>query len=105
MKTARNVTFVALLTSIMLISSLFTQKKAAATLHAGRRQLSFIDALPGKPGLAIANYFNFYDGSASASKQLPSGDLLRRSRCDSLFRHDRGTVSNAAGIAGAAITP
>ena len=37
---------------------------------------SFIDALPGKPGLAIANYFNFYDASASASKQLPFGGLV-----------------------------
>jgi hypothetical protein len=31
---------------------------------------SFIDTLPGKPGLAIANYFNYYDGDASASKRL-----------------------------------
>jgi hypothetical protein len=35
---------------------------------------SFIDTLPGKPGLAIANFFNFYD--ASASKQLPFGGLI-----------------------------
>jgi hypothetical protein len=32
---------------------------------------SFIDTLPPKPGLAIANFFNYYDGSASVSKQLP----------------------------------
>jgi hypothetical protein len=37
---------------------------------------SFIDALPGKPGLAIANFFNFYDGSASTSRQLPFGGLV-----------------------------
>jgi hypothetical protein len=37
---------------------------------------SFIDALPGKPGLAIASYFNFYDASAGVSKQLPSGGLV-----------------------------
>ncbi len=29
---------------------------------------SFMDTLPGKPGLAIANFFNFYDASASVSK-------------------------------------
>ena len=29
---------------------------------------SFIDTLPGKSGLAIANFFNFYDASASVSK-------------------------------------
>jgi hypothetical protein len=37
---------------------------------------SFIDTLPGKPGLAIANYFNYYDGSASVRGQLPSGGLI-----------------------------
>jgi len=37
---------------------------------------SFIDALPGKPGLAIANYFNSYDGSASGSRQFPFGGLV-----------------------------
>jgi len=37
---------------------------------------SFVDTLPGKPGLAIANYFNFYDGSAGFSRQLPSGGLI-----------------------------
>jgi hypothetical protein len=37
---------------------------------------SFIDALPGKPGLAVANYFNFYDASAGISKQLPFGGLV-----------------------------
>jgi hypothetical protein len=35
---------------------------------------SFIDALPGKPGLAVANFFNYYDGNAS--KQLPVGGLI-----------------------------
>jgi len=37
---------------------------------------SFVDTLPGKPGLAIASYFNFYDGSAGFSRQLPSGGLI-----------------------------
>jgi hypothetical protein len=37
---------------------------------------SFIDALPGKPGLAIANFFNYYDGSASGTKQMPRGGLI-----------------------------
>ena len=37
---------------------------------------SFIDTLPGKPGLAIANFFNFYDGSASVGRQLPFGGLV-----------------------------
>jgi hypothetical protein len=37
---------------------------------------SFIDTLPGKPGLAIANFFNYYDASASKSQQLPKGGLI-----------------------------
>jgi hypothetical protein len=37
---------------------------------------SFMDALPGKPGLAMANYFMYYDGNASASKQIPVGGRI-----------------------------
>ncbi len=37
---------------------------------------SFIDQLPGKPGWAIANFFNYYKGDASASKQFFTGGLL-----------------------------
>ena len=35
---------------------------------------SFIDAFPAKPGgLAVLNYFTYYDASAPASRQLPLG--------------------------------
>lgn len=38
---------------------------------------SFIDAFPGKPGgLAVLNYFTYYDGDVSGSRQLPFGGLL-----------------------------
>lgn len=37
---------------------------------------SFIDALPGRPGLAVVNFFTFYDASASASRQLPFGGSI-----------------------------
>lgn len=37
---------------------------------------SFIDMLPSKPGLAIANYFSYYDANASASRQILRGGLL-----------------------------
>ena len=37
---------------------------------------SFIDALPGRSGLAVANYFTFYDASAGRSRQLPFGGLI-----------------------------
>ncbi len=37
---------------------------------------SFIDALPGKPGPAVANFFAFYDGSADIGKRLPFGGMV-----------------------------
>lgn len=38
---------------------------------------SFIDAFPGKPGgLALLNYFTYYEASAPASRQLPLGGFL-----------------------------
>ncbi|MCX6875338.1 MAG: transporter [Verrucomicrobia bacterium] len=38
---------------------------------------SFIDAFPGKPGgLAILNYFSYYDGSAPIGARLPMGGFL-----------------------------
>ena len=32
---------------------------------------SFIDALPGKPGIGAFNYFTYYNGSANANRQFP----------------------------------
>lgn len=38
---------------------------------------SFIDAFPGKPGgLAVLNYFTYYDASAPVNRQLPLGGFL-----------------------------
>lgn len=37
---------------------------------------SFIDALPGKPGLAVANFFAYYDASTDVSKRLPLGGFV-----------------------------
>ncbi|MCF7674970.1 MAG: transporter [Akkermansiaceae bacterium] len=38
---------------------------------------SFIDAFPGTPGgLAVLNYFSYYDGSTSINGQLPMGGFL-----------------------------
>ena len=34
-----------------------------------------MDALPDKPGLAVATYFNYYDGNASISRPLSIGGL------------------------------
>jgi len=37
---------------------------------------SFVDALPGKPGLVVGNFFNAYDGSTNISRQLPFAGLV-----------------------------
>ncbi len=37
---------------------------------------SFVDTLPDKPGLAVANVFNYYKANVSASKQVPSGRFI-----------------------------
>jgi len=37
---------------------------------------SFIDTLPGKPGLALANYFTYYGASASASRPIPFAGVV-----------------------------
>jgi hypothetical protein len=37
---------------------------------------SFIDQLPGRPDLAVVNYFTYYDASVSANRSLPLGGLV-----------------------------
>jgi len=37
---------------------------------------SFMDALPEKPGLAVANFFCYYHGKADATKTLPVGGFI-----------------------------
>jgi len=76
MKTVKSMTlgtFVAL--AILVPLSAHTEEGGSGHYAPGGNA-SFIDTLPGKPGLAVANFFNFYDGGASASKQLPYGGLI-----------------------------
>lgn len=42
---------------------------------------SFIDALPGRPALAVANFFTYYDGSANASHSFEfGGEIVANAR-------------------------
>jgi hypothetical protein len=76
MKLTKSFTLAALL-GIVTILPLSTYAEEGGSGHyAPGGAASFIDTLPGKPGLAIANYFSFYDGNASASKQLPFGGFI-----------------------------
>jgi len=86
------------LSSITLIVSTLTlacvgpvrAEEGAGGHYAPGAAASFIDALPGRPALAVANYFMYYDGSASASRQFPLGgqitfDLHSRAYADSVL--------------------
>ena len=76
MKMVKSMTLGTLM-AIAIMVPLSTQAEEGGSGHyAPGANASFIDTLPGKPGLAIANFFNFYDGSASTSKQLPLGGLV-----------------------------
>jgi hypothetical protein len=44
--------------------------------YAPGEMADFFDALPGRPGLAVANYFMYYDASAVGSSTLPFGGQL-----------------------------
>jgi len=65
------------LVGFIIILPLSTHAEEGGSGHyAPGGMASFIDTLPGKPGLAIANFFNYYDGNVNVSKQLPSGGLI-----------------------------
>ena len=70
MKAIRSITLLALVTIAILIPLSAYAEEGGSGHYAPGAAASFIDALPGKPGLAIANFFNFYDGSASISKPI-----------------------------------
>ena len=76
MKRGKSMTLVALVTVAILVPLAVCAEEGGSGHYAPGGSASFVDALPGRPGLAIANYFNFYDGSASASRQLSVGGLL-----------------------------
>jgi len=63
------------LATAILAPLLLGAEEGGSGHYAPGASASFIDTLPGKPGLAIANFFNYYDGSASISGPLPIGGL------------------------------
>ena len=81
MKTVKRMTLGALVAITILVPLSSHAEEGASGHYAPGAAASFIDTLPGKPGLAIANFFNYYDGSASVSRQLsvPAGGLITAS--------------------------
>jgi len=63
--------------AIVILAPFFSQAEEGGSGHyAPGAAASFIDALPGKPGLAVANFFNYYNGDASIDRPMPVGGLL-----------------------------
>ncbi len=76
MKRVKSMILVALVALAILIPLSAHAEEGGSGHYMPGGAASFIDTLPGKPGLAIANFFNFYDASASISRQLPFGGLV-----------------------------
>jgi hypothetical protein len=78
MKTVKHMTLAAFVALAILLSLSAHAEEGGSGHYAPGGNASFIDELPPNPGLAIANYFNFYDGDASVSKRLsvPVGGLI-----------------------------
>src|SRR5512136_646639 len=78
MKTVRSMALGALVVLAILVPLSAHAEEGGSGHYMPGANASFIDTLPGKPGLAVANFFNYYDGNGSASKQLPFGGLIAR---------------------------
>ncbi len=76
MKRVKRMTLGILVATVILVPPSAYAEEGGCGHYAPGANASFVDTLPGKPGLALANYFNFYDGNASASKQLPLGGFI-----------------------------
>ena len=75
MKRTKNMTL-GVLVAIAILPLSVRAEEGGSGHYAPGGNASFIDELPLKPGLAIANFFNYYDASAKVSKEVPSGGLI-----------------------------
>ena len=76
MKTSKSIIQCALIAIAILIPLSVHAEEGGSGHYMPGAAADFIDTLPGKPGLAIADFFNYYSGNASASKQVPYGGLI-----------------------------
>lgn len=72
-----NILALSALVAMIVLVPLFSQAEEGGGGHyMPGATASFVDALPGKPGFAVANYFAYYDASMDASKRLPLGGFV-----------------------------
>ena len=74
-RSRKYLTFAIIVVVAILVPLPLLAEEGGSGHYAPGAAASFIDALPDKPGLAVANYFNYYDGSASISGPLPIGGM------------------------------
>lgn len=55
------------------VATVLRAEEGASGHYAPGAAASFIDALPGRPAWAMANYLMYYEGSAGGSQRIPSG--------------------------------
>ncbi len=71
MKVKKGFVWAALLGFVVMLPSLVYAEEGGSGHYTPGGNASFIDTLPGRPGLAVANFFNYYDASAGFTRQLP----------------------------------
>ena len=76
MKIVKRMTLGALMAAAILVPLSTHAEEGGSGHYAPGATADFIDTLPGKPGLEIANFFNFYNGNAEFSQRLPFGGLI-----------------------------
>jgi len=59
-----------------LLSPVIRAEEGGSGHYMSGAAASFADALPGRPSLALVNYFTYYGASANAGRPLPVGGLL-----------------------------
>lgn len=73
MKKIKRIALASLVVLIILISFSAHAEEGGSGHYMPGGAASFVDAIPGKEGPAIANYFTYYSGKTDRSKQLPYG--------------------------------
>jgi hypothetical protein len=76
MKRAKCLALCFIVTMVILIPFTSRAEEGGGGHYMPGATASFIDARPGKPGPAVANFFAFYDGSADVGKRMPFGGVV-----------------------------
>jgi hypothetical protein len=76
MRTVRNITLIAVAALAVLIALPVHAEEGGSGHYFPGANATFVDTLPTKPGLVVANFFNYYYGSATAGLRLPLGGVV-----------------------------